>query len=51
MSRNKRQRRQNGSLFRLCEKCKVEPDRCKGFCIFQKLEEIENRRKNDGDRI
>ena len=41
MSIDKRPRRQDGSLYRTCKKCKVEPDRCKGFCIFQKLSEKE----------
>lgn len=52
---DKRPRRLDGSLYQSCEECKIEPDRCKGFCIFQRLEkeaeQEKNGRKEDGDRI
>lgn len=37
------------------QECKIEPDRCKGFCIFQRLEkeaeQEKNGRKGHGNRI
>lgn len=38
---DKRPRRPDGTLYRSCEECKLEPYECKGFCIFQKLEKCE----------
>lgn len=37
MSMDKRPRRQDGSLYPPCETCGISPDRCKGFCIFQRI--------------
>ena len=42
---DKRPRRPDGSLYQSCEECKIEPDRCKGFCIFQRLEKEAEREK------
>lgn len=29
--------KEDGSLFTSCKSCGVPPDRCKGFCIFQRM--------------
>lgn len=42
---DKRPRRPDGSLYQSCEECKIEPDRSKGFCIFQRLEKEAEREK------
>nr|DAI74256.1 MAG TPA: hypothetical protein [Caudoviricetes sp.] len=34
---DKRPRKEDGSLFISCKLCGVPPDRCKGFCIFQRM--------------
>lgn len=34
---DKRPRKEDGSLFISCKSCGVPPDRCKGFCIFQRM--------------
>lgn len=34
---DKRPRKEDGSLFTSCKSCGVPPDRCKGFCIFQRM--------------
>lgn len=55
MSIDKRPRRQDGSLYPLCETCGILPDTCKGFCIFQKIakesEQELNRRRENGNGI
>lgn len=52
---DKRPKRQDGSLFPTCETCGVQPERCKGFCIIQRIaaeaEKEINRRKENGSRI
>lgn len=35
---DKRPRRADGTLYSSCVECGIEPNRCKGFCIFQRLE-------------
>lgn len=39
MGMDRRPKKPDGSLYHSCDECKIEPGRCKGFCIFQKLEE------------
>lgn len=48
---DKRPRRPDGSLYQSCEECKIEPNRCKGFCIFQRLEKEAEREKKEGDEM
>lgn len=38
---DKRPRKQDGELLLPCVECKVEQNRCRGFCIFQKFEKKE----------
>lgn len=48
MERDNRPKK-DGKLYKICEKCGIKPHECKGFCIFQKIEEREG--KTDGNRI
>lgn len=52
---DKRPRRKDGSLYPSCTECKVAPEQCKGFCIFQRIakeaEQEMNRRKEHGNRF
>lgn len=42
----------DGKLHKGCTTCGIEPDRCKGDCIFQQLaEQSERERKEHGNRI
>ena len=44
---DKRPRKEDGSLFISCKSCGVPPDRCKGFCIFQKMTEEAEKQKQE----
>lgn len=47
---DKRPRKEDGSLFISCKSCGVPPDRCKGFCIFQRMTAEAEKQKQEEKR-
>lgn len=49
---DRRPRGTDGKLHKGCGMCAVQPDKCKGYCMFQQLaEQAEREEKKHGNRI
>ena len=50
--KDNRPRDKEGKLQKACEVCRIAPDKCKGFCVFQKMaEQTEREEKWHGNRL